>query len=192
MNFDESGIMQEFQVNFVKLAEKYQTDKFRSGIMQEYHLMFGETVAVPTRLLEMGIFKGGSIHYWSEEYLTHPDSRVIGVDVHVRGTYNSKVALYKCDQMDSNGLRTIAEKEGPFDVVIDDACHRAEPARSAFEVLWPCTKWYVIEDWDVRADMRFLVAEIHTRSDVAIACIREARDTWPVHSIAFFLRKIEK
>ena len=71
------------------------------------------------RVLEIGVYRGGGL-----ELLRHflgPDARLVGIDIDevaraaARG-YEVEIG----DQADPKFLKRVAEKHGPFDIVIDD------------------------------------------------------------------------
>jgi cephalosporin hydroxylase len=128
------------------------TDKFRSGMMEEYKSILQPLVHRPVTLLEIGVLKGGSIGYW-DSLLRHQDSRIVGIDLSLPEIEASdRVSLHECDQNDRAGLERIARMYQPFDVIIDDGSHRRKETQTCFETLYPFLRaggYYVIEDWAV-------------------------------------------
>ncbi len=128
------------------------TDKVQNGFVDAYRSQFQDLVDQPVRLLEIGIFKGGSLLLW-DLLFQHPQARIIGIDLALPDIeLPERVSMYPCDQNDSEGLKTIAQEHGPFDVVIDDCSHYAQETRNCFNVLIDhiCPGgYYVIEDWCV-------------------------------------------
>jgi predicted O-methyltransferase YrrM len=118
----------------------------------------------PKRVLELGIWDGGSAAFWFE--VLQPQ-KYVGVD---RGTlgegsfdrYLDSTGLrdrlsvhWGVDQADRPALGRIADREfdAPIDLVLDDASHRYGPTKASFEVLYPRLRpggLYVIEDWGWR------------------------------------------
>jgi predicted O-methyltransferase YrrM len=115
----------------------------------------------PKRIIEIGIFHGGSTIFWAERY--RPEKLVafdIGPDAPYltnylqRHSFGTRVRPYfQVAQDDSATLRRIVGEEfgtTPVDLVIDDASHHLAETRAAIEALLPFVRprgLYVIEDW---------------------------------------------
>ncbi len=113
-------------------------------------------------MVEIGIFKGGSIALYEELY---SPTRLVGVDLEServtvldqyleRRSASERVRLYYgTDQQDREALRSIAlENFGhqPLDLVVDDGSHRYEPSKASLNVLLPRLRpggVYLLEDW---------------------------------------------
>jgi cephalosporin hydroxylase len=116
----------------------------------------------PERVMELGIYDGGSTAFWYE--LFQPQKQV-ALDVQdqtdtpyfhryveSRGLGGRIKTYWKINQADKARLRTIVETEfdGPLDLVIDDASHFYRQTRASFEALFPLFMpggLYIIEDW---------------------------------------------
>lgn len=112
----------------------------------------------PIRLLEIGVFRGGSIAAWLD-YL--PNATIIGVDTFQRvrpeeiaGLKHPRVQWFECDS--TNGAPDIE----PVDFIIDDGDHiqasQLATFRNFFPLLNPCGV-YCIEDvlpFDAKQDPR--------------------------------------
>ncbi len=114
------------------------------------------------RVVDLGIFKGGSIALCCE--LFHPE-RIVGVDLEParvqaldefvdRRSLGRSVELhFGTDQGDREALTRIVEDGSggrPLDLVVDDGSHLYAPTRASLEVLLPRLRpggVYVIEDW---------------------------------------------
>ena len=77
------------------------------------------------RVLEIGVFRGGSLRMWREYF--HKDATVVGLDIEpsckAYENPDRKIFVEIGDQTDESFLRSVAEKRGPFDIVIDDGGH---------------------------------------------------------------------
>jgi cephalosporin hydroxylase len=127
----------------------YQTDKTSHGLIAEYDKIFENIKNNPLNILEIGIYRGGSLQ-WMAEYF--PKATILGIDLAIPEIPNldSRITMVPCDQNDSNQLRLIGETYGPFDIIIDDGCHYAKETRHTFNNLWPFIKqngMYIIEDF---------------------------------------------
>lgn len=138
-----------------ELGLKHGADK--AGPSHMYTMVYpnylGKYRDRPLTLIELGTFKGASCRMW-EEYFTHPDAKLIGFD-HLEPRITKflpdgpRWTGVQGDQWDAGRLQEIARDFGPFDVVIDDCVHGAEPQQLTFEAFWPQIKpggVHVIED----------------------------------------------
>ena|SRR2546422_5124108 len=116
----------------------------------------------PRRVMELGIFDGGSTAFWFElfnpekhvalDIQDQMDTRYFHRYIDSRGIGERVQTYWRTDQADKTALRNIFEKEfdGPLDFVIDDASHMYNETRASFHVLFPLLKpagLYIIEDW---------------------------------------------
>lgn len=130
---------------------KYDSDKCEAFI-GDYLPIIAPLRDEPITLLELGVFRGGSLKYWAD-YFTHPQSKIIGIDLVLPDTdFPSNVLVYQCDQKDVDKLEQIAEEHGPFQIVIDDASHQRKETETSFRTLLrhvSVSGHYIIEDWAV-------------------------------------------
>jgi len=130
---------------------KYETDKFENNLMSEYITLFDALRFHPIKLLEIGTAAGGSLLYFAD-FFCHPDSRMVGIDIHPPSITHPKIKLYRCDQNEILLLEQIAAEHQPFDIIIDDASHQAAETNRSFNALWGSVAiggYYIIEDWAV-------------------------------------------
>jgi demethylmacrocin O-methyltransferase len=132
----------------------YETDKIGNGFMPDYERILAEFRQQAVQVLEIGVFKGGSCTLWSD-FFPHPESRITGLDIVLpkdTAPTDPRITLEQCDQNDSARLREIAERSGPFDIIIDDGAHRLKETRNCYQVLFEYLQpggYYIIEDWGV-------------------------------------------
>lgn len=125
-------------------------------------------------ILEVGIFEGESLQLWAS-YL--PDAKVIGLDCSPpEREFADNVTVYRGRQEDEGILATVA-KEGPFDIIIDDASHSQELTWTTFRTLFPHLKsggFYVIEDWAAfsQLDTVFSDTEEHISTESNVHLVR--------------------
>src|SRR4051794_3795269 len=115
----------------------------------------------PRSIVELGIFKGGSVAFLAQ--LARPD-KMVAVDVEAecrpldrfiddQGLRGVVVPYFGVDQADDAALNQIMYDEFaglPIDLVIDDASHLVPETRASFNRLFPLVRpggVYVIEDW---------------------------------------------
>jgi predicted O-methyltransferase YrrM len=133
----------------------------KTPAMMEEFIAIAQEVK-PRNLLELGVFRGGSIVAYNE--LLRP-AKLVGIDFHRQWGDNLEsyvrspdvcghVSLYDdVNQADRTTLAKIcADSFGsaPIDVVVDDASHLLSETRESFRELFPRLRpggIYVIEDW---------------------------------------------
>jgi hypothetical protein len=104
---------------------------------------------LPVRVLEIGVYRGGSL-----ELLRHflgPDAYLVGIDIDevAQAAVGGRHPVEIGDQADSEFLLRVAEKHGPFDIVIDDGGHSMRQQIASVEILFPILKddgTYLVED----------------------------------------------
>lgn len=129
---------------------QYETDK--TGYIPVYDDLFSGIRTKNIKLLEIGIFKGGSLKLWRDYFV---NGTVVGLDlmpVQVPDT-TGRLKTYQGSQDDTKLLDLIALEQAPngFDVIIDDASHIGELTRKSFWHLFEnhlnSGGMYIIEDW---------------------------------------------
>jgi SAM-dependent methyltransferase len=116
-----------------------------------YEKLFEPLRSKPLALLELGVFRGGSLKAW-EAYFPH--ARIAGIDRDPPDLQkSSRVRVYKGDQTDISLLSQVAAEVAPegFDIIIDDCAHIGALAKISFwysfdNHLKP-GGLYSIEDW---------------------------------------------
>ncbi len=138
------------------LALKYGTDKARDHwYTPHYDRRFAELREAPVHLLEIGIggyedpvLGGESLRMW-RDYFTNPDAVIVGFDINRKTLDTPGIELVQGDQASPADLHAVAEKFGPFDIIIDDGSHQPNDVMQSWVVLWEhltTPGWYVIED----------------------------------------------
>jgi hypothetical protein len=106
----------------------------------------------PIRMLEIGVFHGGSLRMW-REYL-HPQSVIVGVDIDPNCKQfddpERNVHVRIGGQQDATFLQEVNSEFGPFDVILDDGSHMTshmvESFRSLFASALAEPGTYIAED----------------------------------------------
>ena len=110
----------------------YNTDKIANGLMENYKTIFSPLQYKKVNILEIGILEGASLHYWND-YFKHPASVILGIDLNLpQVEFGNRVQTFACNQNDSERLVSIAEKYGPFDIIIDDGSHFRKETENCF------------------------------------------------------------
>ncbi|MBI3675990.1 MAG: class I SAM-dependent methyltransferase [Proteobacteria bacterium] len=91
----------------------------------------------PVRLLEIGVYKGGSLRLWREYF--GKQAIIFGIDIDPRCAeldgLNGNVRIGS--QSDSAFLKTVVAEMGGVDIVVDDGGHVSRHQIASFEILFP-------------------------------------------------------
>jgi hypothetical protein len=89
------------------------------------------------RILEIGVYRGGSLDMW--RWFFGPQAVLVGADIDERAREVSAPdhLVEIGDQTDPEFLRSLSEEYGPFDIVIDDGGHTMEQQIVTAETLFP-------------------------------------------------------
>jgi hypothetical protein len=131
-------------------------------LVEQYERFWSTTSFRPRRLLEIGIWDGGSSAFWYEHL--QPE-RLVAIDLQDRedspyfrryltakNLHGLLITHWRTDQSDRARLWEIVDRDlgGEIDLVIDDGSHLDRPTRASFEALFPRLPpggLYIIEDW---------------------------------------------
>lgn len=116
-----------------------------------YEQLFEGLRGLPLSLLELGVYKGGSLKAW-EAYF--PYARITGLDLAIPTLdVGNRVRMFAGNQADTALLSRVAAEVAPdgFDVIIDDCAHIGALAKISFWHLFDRHLkpggLYCIEDW---------------------------------------------
>lgn len=134
---------------------KYNTDKIQQGYLEQYNSIFAEFLDKKINLLELGVYKGGSVRLWRDYF---PLGNIVGIDINLTDIEidQDRIHLFKGNQADTKFLTQTANSIAPegFDIIIDDASHIGELTKIAFWHLFDNhlkpNGLYIIEDWGTR------------------------------------------
>lgn len=130
---------------------RYKTEK-GPGYYRAYERRFAALKEQPIKLLELGIAHGGSLELWRDYF---PNGTIVGLDhvLPILQGASERIHMYAGAQQDIALLDRIGVECAPegFDIIIDDASHKADDARTSFRHLLQhhlkSGGLYVIEDW---------------------------------------------
>jgi hypothetical protein len=132
------------------LAVRCRTDKSHEvhNFAQFYDSYFSPLRGKPIRILEIGVGRGASIRMWRRYF---KDLSMVAIESEPRRRHYWLLGakLYVGRQEDQAFLKDVCEKEGPFDIIIDDGSHRVDDQQISLGTLFPYLKdggYYVIED----------------------------------------------
>lgn len=129
---------------------KYNSDK--CDYLKYYDPFFEPLAEKNITLLEIGIFKGGSLLLWDDYF---PKGKIVGVDIQLPVEFqpSEKISLFEGSQDDFDFLSSMALQTAPhgFDIIIDDASHFGQLSKRTFWYLFDnhlkLGGIYAIEDW---------------------------------------------
>ena len=136
-----------------QISSEYDTDKsVHKHYLQNYAELFEPLVETEVKLLELGIFHGGSLLMWRDFFAK---GQIAGLDISPVEIEDDsgRVHIYQGKQNDKNYLDKIAREIAPdgFDIIIDDCSHIGALSRISFWHLFnnhlKSGGIYVIEDW---------------------------------------------
>ncbi|MFN3584670.1 class I SAM-dependent methyltransferase [Phenylobacterium sp.] len=114
-----------------------------------YDRVFAPWRGRPVRMLEIGVFQGGSLDLWRRYF--GPDAVLFGVDIEPacagRVTPPNQVRIGSQD--DAAFLHSVVDEMGGLDIVLDDGSHIGRHQWASFRALWPRLEaggMYLIED----------------------------------------------
>jgi hypothetical protein len=114
---------------------------------QTYHELFGPFRRKRAKLLEIGVLRGESLLAWRGFF---PRAAIIGCDIEPKAQYTiGHIRTRLLDQSSEEQLRLLVEKEGPFDIVIDDGSHLSKHQIFTFRHLFDHLRdggVYIVED----------------------------------------------
>lgn len=114
-----------------------------------YERHFARYRGSPVRMLEIGVFEGGSLELWREYF--GPKAVLFGIDIDARcrdfATSPTQVRIGSQD--DPDFLRSVVAEMGGIDIVLDDGSHIGRHQEASFRALFPLLEdggLYAIED----------------------------------------------
>lgn len=94
--------------------------------------------AKPVSMLEIGVFRGGSLRMWKKYF--HPESIIVGIDIDENcKQYESadrQIHVRIGSQADTDFLAAVNKEFGPFDIILDDGSHKTYHQLVSFNSLF--------------------------------------------------------
>jgi hypothetical protein len=137
------NLWQDFQTNDGKLIHKWA----HYFPIYERHLSGWRNKTIT--VLEIGVFKGGSLQMWSRFF--GPLATIVGIDLDpsCKAYEGDGIHVRIGDQSDPSFLKSVIEEFGAPDIVLDDGSHQMDHILKSFEYLYtklPKNGIYIIED----------------------------------------------
>ncbi len=101
-----------------------------------YERFFKRFKGERVRLLEIGVWLGGSLQMWKNYFGN--SAKIYGIDINpdCKQYEEEQVKIFIGSQSDSKFLKTIISEVGGFDIVIDDGSHLMGDLSASFENLF--------------------------------------------------------
>ena len=123
----------------------FSTDWFIHRIPQWVEFILPVLQGKPARWLELGSYEGRSALWTLEHILTHPDAKLICVDIwtnlDVAARFDANILgspyANKVTKVRSRCFEALRQVTGPFDCVYVDADHQAKAALQDAAMVWP-------------------------------------------------------
>jgi len=112
-----------------------------------YHRHFERFRGTSPTVLEFGVYRGGSLQMW--KWYFGRRATIVGVDIDpdCKQYEEDSIRVEIGDQEDREFLRSLADRFGPFDVVIDDGGHTMAQQLATFDEIYPRTRGtFLVED----------------------------------------------
>lgn len=123
---------------------KYNTDKATFHNYCRFYQAYLPSPEKVSKLIEIGIFDGGSLKMWEEYY---SNAIIYGIDILDKNQYETeRIKIFTANQSKRSELENIISKIGKVDVIIDDGGHTMEQQQISLATLITFTRYYVIED----------------------------------------------
>ena len=133
-------------ISLTEIGKKYPSNKNRFGFIQLYEKYFEKLRDEKLNILEIGIDKGDSLRIWRDYFR---NANICGLDIEQKNFTINNVDFFFGDQSNTSFLKTITEKYGSFDIIIDDGSHVSKHIISSFNYLYPYLNndgFYIVED----------------------------------------------
>ena len=136
-----------------QIFSKYDTDKNRSfhNYSRQYQRLFDEIREKPIKYLEIGVYRGASLHAMRETFKNA--TLLVGVDINPQfkefENQSNHVFIEIGDATSPEFISNLTRTHGTFDVILDDGSHSNKDVIQSFELLFPLLNdngIYVVED----------------------------------------------
>ena len=137
------GLPRQFYAHQGRVVHKW------THYLDIYQQHFARFVGTDFKMLEIGVFMGGSLEMWRNYF--GPAATIFGIDIEPKcsGYVSPPNQVRIGSQADASFLQGVVGDMGGVDLVLDDGSHYAAHQRKSFEVLFPLLNdggLYVIED----------------------------------------------
>ena len=122
-----------------------------SHFYEIYSEQFAKFAREKIKILEIGVFNGGSLYMWKNFF--EKAEVIVGIDIDPYckrwQDRDEGIFIETGDQSDPEFLKHVNDYYGPFDIIIDDGGHENNQVITSFNILFPLLNnegIYVVED----------------------------------------------
>lgn len=158
----QAGFFHEFH-ELDRIGTEECTDKcrYRHNYLQKYEFFLRDWKEKPLRLLELGVFKGGSERMWKRYF---PQAQVFGVDIDetCRAYAEERIEIRIGDLSKDETLESL--KEIRPHIIVDDASHFWSHQLKALFTLFPVLPSggvYILEDLETSLQSQAFSGDYH-------------------------------
>ncbi len=119
---------------------------------EEYNRFFSRFRGKAVKVLEIGVYKGGSLQMWKDYFGEQAEIIGIDIDLECKKLEEERIHIYIGDQEDCNFLQELKDKIGKIDIIIDDGGHMMQQQIISFQELFAA----------LNDDGVYLCEDIHT------------------------------
>lgn len=103
---------------------------------EAYNRFFSKYKGKKITLLEIGVYKGGSLQMWKDYF--GKNAQIVGLDINpeCKKLEEENIKIYVGDQEDRKFLQSMKRQIGEIDIIIDDGGHTMEQQKTSFEELF--------------------------------------------------------
>lgn len=143
----QSGTLNDLETFFYRKEHRIMTKW--AHYFEIYDRHFSKYRNKAPVVMEIGIFKGGSLQMWKDYF--GKGVQIIGVDIEedTKAFEEEQITIEIGSQEDRNFLRTLKEKYPKIDILIDDGGHTMNQQITTFEEMFPHLSYggtYLCED----------------------------------------------
>ena len=171
-----------------------------------YEKYFSKYREKDIRVLEIGVFDGGSLKMWADYF--GDKSHIVGMDIDKRCASLSEspqIDIFIGDQSDPMKLKELVDKYGGFDIIIDDGSHINSHQIKTFQYLFDYLReggTYLVEDVHTSYQKEFgggyknpssfmefskdLLDGLHRQTDACTKYMNSISDIHFCHGMVFF------
>lgn len=198
-------------LNFSKIVYLFNSDKsfaldkdrkrftnLSFSLADNYDRYFEKKRNEKLKILEIGIgghlnphLGGSSLRALSKFF---KNSQIVGLDIVDKSPHQRKrIKTVTGSQIDDKIIKEIANKYGPFDIIIDDGSHYVDHQNFSFQCLFPYLKFdgiYIIEDM-LSSYMKYMGGSVNLNDDKNLVT-KFSKLTHNVYSEVIFPEELKK
>ena len=105
--------------------------------LEAYERHFSRFCNVDVNVLEIGVYKGGSLQMWKKYF--GDKSNIFGIDIRrkCKKLEEDRIKIFIGDQSNRDFLRSVLKEMPKIDIVIDDGGHKPNQQINSFDELYP-------------------------------------------------------